>query len=455
MRGAYHGFLSRPPFQAMHLLLSNEQIYSHLPVPLLREPSNTGELQLDLFQREATEFLQRRSASAKNGTQATSNAGDHLIRGTNWTFSSFLALAKRIQQQLGKGTSLSNKELFALAEEHLGGSLGEGAFASRTAYDALELGLYRLLLASEHEASCSTREARQNLTEIKRLEALLPTQTHRTTDTNAYQQFSTPAPLAFVAAWASGLQNLSSGEDPSEEGSRREDLLEPSARTGSLLLWGLKAGAGLISNEISSLRARILREGLVQNGTVQRRDPQGRATFSVNADHLSALLPRPLRASLVLMNPPFSRSAPRMGRRKAPGTDAMHIHQGLSRLVPGGRLVAIASKGLSRNSRSYRDFWRLLANSEHALRANILVDGSVYKTSGTRVETRLLVIDRALEAPPAQKTGPPILDKAGSVDRLLELLEPVRASRPEARTEFLPPAEEIRALGTGTSNGIA
>jgi hypothetical protein len=316
-------------------------------------------------------------------------------------------------------------------------------------------------------------EARQSLTEIKRLEALLTTQTHRTTDTNAYQQFSTPAPLAFVAAWASGLQNLSSendssgqgasGEDASvqdflKEGAQREVLLEPSAGTGSLLLWGLKAGAGLISNEISPLRARILREGLeagaFQNEAVKGRDPQGRATFSVNADHLNALLPRPLRASLILMNPPFSRSAPRMGRRKALGTDAVHIHQALSRLVPGGRLVAIASKGLSRNSRPYRDFWRLLANSEHALRANILVDGSVYKTSGTRVETRLLVIDRGLEAPgPAQKPGPPILDKAGSVDRLLELLEPVRASRPKAREELLPTAEEIRALGTGRSNG--
>ncbi|MCS3751378.1 hypothetical protein GGQ19_002573 [Salinibacter ruber] len=418
------------------------------------------------------------------GTQANSNTGDHLIPGTDWTFSSFLALVKRIQERLEKGKSVSNKELFTLAEEHLGGSLGEGAFAARTAYDALELGLYWLLLASEHTASCSISEARQSLTDIKRLEALLPTQTHRTTDTNTYQQFSTPAPLAFVAAWASGLQTLSlendalendssgqgaSGEDALvqdflKEGGQREVLLEPSAGTGSLLLWGLKAGAGLISNEISPLRARILREGLVQNetvnqnGTVQGRNPQergpeGRATFSVNADHLSALLPRPLRASLVLMNPPFSRSAPRMGRRKAPGTDAVHIHQALTRLVPGGRLVAIASKGLSRNSRSYRDFWRLLANSEHALRANILVDGSVYKTSGTRVETRLLVIDRALGAPgPAQKPDPPVLDKAGSVDRLLELLEPVRASRPEARAEGLPPADEIRALSRGHSN---
>ena len=488
MRGAYHGFLSRPSLQAMHLLLSNDRFYSHLPATLLREPSragkvhsgkaHSGELQLDLFQRGAADFLQRRSPGANNGTQSTSSAGDHLIPGTDWTFSSFLTLAKRIQERLEKGKSVSNKKLFALAEEHLGGSLGEGMFAARTAYDALELGLYQLLLASEHTASCSTREARQSLTEIKRLEALLPTQTHRTTDTNAYQQFSTPAPLAFVAAWASDLQNLSSendssghgasGDDASEqdflkEGGQREVLLEPSAGTGSLLLWGLKAGAGLISNEISPLRARILREGLgegtfhteaVQGRNPQGRGPQGRATFSVNADHLNALLPRPLRASLVLMNPPFSRSAPRMGRRKAPGTDAVHIHQALSRLVPGGRLVAIASKGLSRNSRSYRDFWRLLANSEHALRANILVDGSVYKTSGTRVETRLLVIDRVLEAPgPAQKPGPPILDEAGSVDQLLELLEPVRASRPQARVELLPTAEEIRALGTGRSNG--
>jgi hypothetical protein len=419
---------------------------------------------LDLFQRGAAGFHQRRSAPAKNGTQATSNTGNLGFQDRNWTFPSFLALAKRIQERLETGKSVSNKKLFMLAEEHLGGSLGEGAFAARTAYDALELGLYWLLLASEHTASCSTREARQSLTEIKRLEALLPTQTHRTTDTNAYQQFSTPAPLAFVAAWASGLQTLSS-----EEGGQKEVLLEPSAGTGSLLLWGLKAGTSLISNEISPLRARILREGLEtgafhsgtvnQNGTVQGRNPQergpqGRATFSVNADHLSALLPRPLRASLVLMNPPFSRSAPRMGRRKAPGTDAVHIYQALSRLVPGGRLVAIASKGLSRNSRPYRDFWRLLANSEHALRANILVDGSVYKTSGTRVETRLLVIDRALGAPgPAQKPGPPILDKAGSVDRLLELLEPVRASRPQARVELLPTADEIRALGAGRSNG--
>ena len=143
----------------MHLLLSNEQIYSHLPATPLREPSNTGELQLDLFQRGASDFLQRRSPGVTKGTQANSNTGDHLIPGTDWTFSSFLALAKRIRELLEKGTPLSNKELFKLAEEHLGGSLGEGAFAARTAYDALELGLYWLLLDSEQNASLIEHEA--------------------------------------------------------------------------------------------------------------------------------------------------------------------------------------------------------------------------------------------------------------------------------------------------------
>jgi len=81
---------------------------------------------LDLFQREAAGFLQRGSAPAKNGTQATSNSGNLGLQDRNWTFSSFLALAKRIQERLEKGISLSNKELFTLAEEHLGGSLGEG-----------------------------------------------------------------------------------------------------------------------------------------------------------------------------------------------------------------------------------------------------------------------------------------------------------------------------------------
>jgi len=133
----------------MHLLLSNDRFHSHLPAPLLREPSRagkvhfgeirSGELQLDLFQREATEFLQRRSPGANNGTQATSNAGNIGLQDTKWTFSSFLVLAKRIQERLEKGTALSNKELFTLAEEYLEGSLGEGAFVARTAYDALEL----------------------------------------------------------------------------------------------------------------------------------------------------------------------------------------------------------------------------------------------------------------------------------------------------------------------------
>ena len=317
-----------------------------------------------------------------------------------------LQLARRVEVQISNSRPLSSADLFALAADAYCGTLAEGAFTPRDAYDAAELGLHLHLLRTVGRLPPEAAGARDALAEVERLSAFLPSQTRRTAEQNDYQQFSTPAAYAGLCAWVSGVG----------EGHR---VLEPSAGTGALCTFALAAGATVHANELSHCRADLLAV-LLRDAD---QDP-GYTLSRENADHLDAILPASVRADVVAMNPPFSQTAGRLGSRRVPTVGGDHVLQALRRLDAGGRLVAILSAGVRRSKPTHRPFFEAIEADPFRLRADIEVGGAVYRPYGTSVRTRLLVVDRAKNS--LGGNGGRVDAVVETVEDALKVLAPVR-----------------------------
>ena len=316
-------------------------------------------------------------------------------------------LADAVAARCAAGVSSSSSDLFSLAAEAYDGTLAEGAFTPRDAYDAAELGLHLHLLRTVGTIPANPADARDALAEVERLSGLLPSQTRRTAEQNDYQQFSTPAAYAGLCAWVSGVG----------EGHR---VLEPSAGTGALCAFALAAGAAVHANEISDRRADLLAVLLREAG----QNPAQTLTRE-NADHLDAVLPPSVRADMVVMNPPFSMTAGRLGRRRVPTVGTYHVLQALRRLEPGGRLVTVLSAAVRRGKSTHRAFFEAIDRVPFRLRADVEVGGAVYQRYGTSVRTRLLIVDREPWSG-ASGAGGRVETGVGSVNDAVDALAPIR-----------------------------
>jgi hypothetical protein len=76
--------------------------------------------------------------------------------------------------------------------------------------------------------------------------------------------------------------------------------------------------------------------------------------FTENAEQLDNILPDDVKPTVVVMNPPFSQTAGRMGDKKDRPSRSVHIEQALNRLEPGGRLVAIVGEGMTLGAPAHR-----------------------------------------------------------------------------------------------------
>ncbi|MBU1801475.1 MAG: class I SAM-dependent methyltransferase, partial [Actinobacteria bacterium] len=321
--------------------------------------------------------------------------------------SASLGLAREVERSVADSHPLSAADLFGLASSAYGGTLAQGAFTPRDAYDAAELGLHLHLLRTVGRLPPEPSGARDALAEVERLSALLPSQTRRTAEQNDYQQFSTPVAYAGLCAWVSGVG----------EGMR---MIEPSAGTGALCAFALAAGATVHANELSDRRAGLLAILVEHSG----QDSSHTLTRE-NADHLDAILPPSVRADVVLMNPPFSMTAGRLGRRRVPTVGTDHVLQGLRRLEPGGRLVTVLSAAVQRGKPTHRPFFEAVDAGPFWLRADVEVGGAVYRPYGTTVRTRLLVVDRNTENVCGGARGP-VEAVVESVAAAVDVLAPVR-----------------------------
>ena len=198
---------------------------------------------------------------------------------------------------------------------------------------------------------------------LRPLQKRFPTQTWRSSTQITYQQFSTPAPIAYLAAY---LLNLN----------RANIVLEPSCGTGSLAVWAQASGASVITNEIDE-RRRGLAELLGLEPT--RHD----------AEFIDDLLPDRIVPNVILANPPFSSSGGRVERNHKK-FGFRHIESAFRRLANGGRFGVILGDSGSPCTPAGRLFWQSLSKDIH-LSAAIKLPGSEYYRNGTTVGVTLIL----------------------------------------------------------------
>jgi hypothetical protein len=272
-----------------------------------------------------------------------------------------------LRRTINSQTPISNSSLLTKATHYLGTSIGSGHYDFRYLYDALEVALHQLI--EEQALGFRSLEPAVALEHLDKLMALLPTQRIRTTEQNLFQQFSSPAPLAFVAACLAIPEHY---QTPPH-------LLEPSAGTAALASIARAFGCNVSTNDLSPTRRAFL---TYLNFTVH----------NVDAEYLNDLLPEHCRPDIVLMNPPFSATA---GRLSTNHTEhgAQHLESALYRLSDNGRLVAITGCGMALSRSRLTEFWQRIA-SRYRVQLNLSLPGSTFAKFGTSWETQLIVIDK-------------------------------------------------------------
>jgi predicted RNA methylase len=225
--------------------------------------------------------------------------------------------ARSLSHRLRSGGTVNRQSLKRVMTQIFGDDGAAGTWSMRDAYDALETA--QVLLLADPQSSLLAGTPTDIFQRLRQFERGLPTQTYRSEKQVDLQQFSTPITLAWLAAMAARC--------------RSDDiLLEPSAGTGMLAVHGARAGARLLLNERDRMRADLLFQCLGQH--VTRHD----------GEHIQNLLASDQLPTLVLINPPFSRSTARGNDRHA---GARHLRAALACLAPAGRCVAIMPTSFS------------------------------------------------------------------------------------------------------------
>ena len=317
-----------------------------------------------------------------------------------------LAAATALLPNLEAGRALDAKTLREAMSAAFGASDTHGAWVWKDAYEAAEaamvLFIQRYGRLMRREAGAGPGSAAAMLAMLETLAALEPSQTRRSEEQLALQQFSTPLPLAYAALQAAAIRP-------------GDIVLEPSAGTGMLAVMaecalGKHASGALHLNEIATTRAGLL-SGLFAHAPVTRH----------NAEAIADYLPD-LRPTVVLMNPPFSAS-PGVQRLRHEA-DLCHLRSAFSMLPAGGRLVAITSAGCIPGNAAWSHAFERLDPPPRTV-FSIAIDGRAYARRGTTFDTRLTVIDRD----PANAQGVPI-DARASVPTAAGLLAAIAANVP-------------------------
>lgn len=285
---------------------------------------------------------------------------------------SILEASHQLLPFLEHGHAIGAADLRTILMNAFGGSDAEGFWSWKDAYEATEAA--QVLFLRKFGGAIAAR-ANAPLAMLIRIASLIPTHTRRSEESQQLQQFSTPMPLAYVAARAAGLM-------------AGDLVLEPSAGTGLMAIFAELARARLSLNEYAPVRHGLLKH-LFTGSPVTQHD----------ASHIDDYLDRATRPTVVLMNPPFSAGVHVEGRM----VDAAwrHLASAFARLAPGGRLVAITGSSLSPDNTKWRDAFVRLQDRGTVL-FSAAIDGSIYARHGTTMETRLTVIDKIAAADPAK-----------------------------------------------------
>ena len=340
-----------------------------------------------------------------------------------------VAAAHDLLRPLERGERLDAGILRAAMTDAFGTSDASGAWDWKLAYEATEATTVLFLRRYGPALLRRAGTAKAMLPLLARIAALLPTQTRRSEESAALQQFSTPVELGWAAVAAAAIR-------PGEV------VLEPSAGTGLLAILGELSGGALVLNELAATRAGLL-DRLFPSIPVTRFD----------AAQIDDHLPPDTRPTVVVMNPPFSAMAQIAGR--APDAAWRHVRSALARLEPGGRLVAITGAEFAPDAPAWREAFVQLQSQAHVV-FTAAIDGSVFARHGTTVETRLTVIDKTLAENPSQ--FPPSAGIARDVATLLGWIErdlPPRADTPPSTSPLASVRPVPVTLRIGTQSAIA
>jgi predicted RNA methylase len=283
------------------------------------------------------------------------------------TAKAIFSAAQELQHHLERGQRIDATVLRATMTKVFDASDTDGAWDWRLAYDATEAATVLFLRQYGPALLNKAGSPEAMLQLLAKIVALLPTQTRRSEDSTAFQQFSTPIELGWAALTAAAIQ-------PGDV------VLEPSAGTGLLAILAELLGGHLHLNEFARTRADLL-------GHLFPTVPVTRVDAAQIDDHLA----RSRHPSVVIMNPPFSVMAHVNGR--APDATFRHIRSALARLADGGRLIAITGAGFAPDSPAWREAFISLQEPARVV-FTAAIDGRVFARHGTSIETRLTVIDK-------------------------------------------------------------
>lgn len=332
-------------------------------------------------------------------------------------------IADEVRSSIERGIAFSSARLFEIADKAYGGTMAQGAYTVKDAYDGMELAVNQYLMRSDlvRQGNGNAANAKETLAKLQTLLWKLPTQTKRTAEMESFQQFSTPPNIAYLAAWTANV-------------GAKDIVLEPSAGIGGLALWPKAWDATVYGNELSPRRLAFLNQ-LGLDGT-----------YNLNAEQINNLLPDEIKPSVVLMNPPFSATAGRTATNKTANAKR-HIEQALDRLEEGGRLVAILGNGMENDAPAFRAWWDDLRR-EYSVRANIRIDGENYKKYGTTFDVQLVVIDKT-----GPNRTPTITGTYKDLSKIPDLMEGIRNDR--TRVEEHPAGVHTAVSGNGDADGSA
>ncbi|MFN3511890.1 MAG: strawberry notch-like NTP hydrolase domain-containing protein [Phenylobacterium sp.] len=264
-----------------------------------------------------------------------------------------LAAARALAPHLARGRALDRRLVSGGLTTAFGATDAEGAWDWRDAYDAIEAAMVLQVRRVGAQVAPLEDAPAEVVALLDGISALGLTQTRRSEEQLALDQFSTPAPLA-------GLLVLAAQVRPGDA------VLEPSAGVGMIAAVAEACGAAVTLNELSDRRAGLL-DGLFPAAARWRRD----------AVLLPDLLPQAGGYGAVLMNPPFA------------GLGS-HLLAGLRCLADGGRLAAIVPASALTDG----GLLALLAR-EGSVVGRLALPPRAFARHGTSVETGLLAIDRA------------------------------------------------------------
>ena len=345
------------------------------------------------------------------------------------TAAKLLAAAQAIMAHLETGRAVDAPALRTAMETAFDGSDAEGLWDWKTAYDACEAAQILFLRKYGNPLLRKHADPQSRLVAIEKIASLMPTHTRRSESSQALQQFSTPAGLAYVAGVAAGFQ-------PGER------VLEPSAGTGLLAIQAEIAGARLILNELAETRASLLDLLFPQVGVTAH-----------DAAHVHDYLDPAAVPDVVVMNPPFSAIAHVDVRKK--DAALRHIGSALARLRPGGRLVVITGASCAHDNPAFTDAFVALQERGRVL-FSAAIDGRVYRKHGTTIDTRLTVIDRTPADEPRRFPDAPGVapDTATLLGWVLEGVPP-RTPAPDAPPPSAPLAVQAMAARPARQAAVA